>query len=65
LRPELADLSDLNVLFDVPDEERYRRIVERDGAAYLDDWRRRWQAAEDYYFDVVRPPAAFDLIVRT
>jgi hypothetical protein len=26
------DLTDVMVLVDVPDEERYRRLVERDGA---------------------------------
>jgi uridine kinase len=62
-RPELADLIDLSVLVDVPPAERYRRLVERDGQAYTDAWLDRWKAAEDHYFNAVRPPSSFDLVV--
>jgi uridine kinase len=64
-RPELADLIDLSVLVDVPAAERHRRLAERDDQAYTATWQQRWSSAEDYYFSAVRPPASFDLVVRT
>jgi uridine kinase len=63
IRPELADLIDLSVLVDVPADERRRRLVERDGSAYTDAWQQRWSAAEELYFNVVRPPSSFDVVV--
>jgi uridine kinase len=62
-RPELSDLVDLSVLVEVSPHERHRRLVERDGSAYTGGWQERWNAAEEYYFTAVRPPASFDLVV--
>lgn len=62
-RPELADLIDLSVLVDVSPAERRRRLVERDGKAYMDGWQARWGVAEDYYLRSVRRPSSFDLVV--
>jgi uridine kinase len=63
-RPEISDLIDLAVLVDVPTSERHRRIAAREeDKAFLAAWRARWDAAEDYYFTHVRPPASFDLVV--
>jgi uridine kinase len=62
-RPELADVIDLSVFVDVPPAERHRRLVERDGGAYTEAWEKRWKAAEDHYFSLVRPPSSFDLVV--
>lgn len=64
-RPELADLIDLSVLVDVPIEVRHQRLTAREEKAFLEAWHSRWDAAEEYYFTEVRPPASFDLIVRT
>lgn len=60
-RPELADLVDLAVPVETPAEERRRRMVARGHGS--DEWWPRWGAAEEYYFDAVRPRDSFDLIV--
>jgi len=63
-RPEVSDLIDLAVLVDVPTSERRLRIaVREEDMAFLAAWHARWDAAEDYYFTHVRPPASFDLVV--
>lgn len=62
-RPELADLVDLRVLLAVPEAQRRRQLLEREGDDYRDDWERRWSEAEDHYFAAVVPPPAFDLVL--
>ena len=62
-RPELADLLDLRVLLDVPDERRRRQLLGREGDEYRADWEARWSAAEDHYFGAVVPASSFDLVV--
>ena len=62
-RPELADLIDLSILVEVPVEERHRRLAAREEADFLEAWHARWDGAERHYFEHVRPPAAFDLVV--
>jgi uridine kinase len=62
-RPELADLIDLAVLVDVPVPERHRRLATREEQSFRDAWHERWDAAEDHYFNHVRPPSSFDLVV--
>ena len=59
-RPELAAFVDLAVLVDTPRSLRAQRLAERgdDGG-----WNARWDAAEQVYFTVVRPPDSFDLVV--
>jgi para-aminobenzoate synthetase len=58
--PELSDLVDRSVFVDTPAPERLRRLrrLIRPG-----DWDADWLAAEQAYFDRVRPPASFDLVV--
>jgi uridine kinase len=63
-RPELLDLIDLTVLMDVPIAERHRRLAAREPADFLASWHARWDESEAYYFAQVRPPSAFDLVVR-
>jgi uridine kinase len=63
-RPELADLLDLRVLFDAPAELRRERLIHRENADYRTDWNARWDEAEQWYFGVVMPPQAFDLVIR-
>ena len=62
-RPELSDLIDLAVLVEVPATLRRARLIKREGAAAMDDWYRRWDEAEVYYFNEVRPSSWFDLVV--
>lgn len=60
-RPELADLVDVRVLVEAPDDVRRARLVEREGEAYTTDWQARWTAAEDHYFKTVLTPDTVDL----
>jgi uridine kinase len=59
-RPELADLVDLSMLVGCPDRVRRRRLIEREGDAFMQRWHTLWDAAEDHYFAEVRPPESFD-----
>jgi uridine kinase len=58
--PELRDLVDRSVFVDTPEPERLRRLR---GRVKPDEWDDQWLLAERAYFDVVRPPSSFDLIV--
>jgi uridine kinase len=62
--PELADLVDLAVLVDVPVEERHVRLEAREDKGFLEEWHRRWDPVESYYFTQVRPRSSFDLVVK-
>ena len=62
--PPLSDLVDLSVLVDVSMRERHRRTAKRDEPEFLRYWHAIWDDVEAYYFDQVRPPQSFDLIVR-
>jgi uridine kinase len=63
-RPGLQDIIDLSVLVEVPeDESRRKRLLDREGEAYMTDWHGRWDVAEDYYFSNVRPRESFDMII--
>ena len=62
-RPELADLTDLRVLYDAPAEMRRERLVLREGEDYRVEWNARWDEAEKWYFGVVMPREAFDLVI--
>ncbi|MFP3883545.1 MAG: uridine kinase [Actinomycetota bacterium] len=59
-RPELMDLISLTVLVEVDPEIRMERQAERDDEAI---WVQRWDEAERYYFDNIRPAATFDIRV--
>jgi uridine kinase len=62
-RPELADLISLSVLVEVSAGVREARLRAREEAAFLREWHERWDAAEAYYFEKVRPRSSFDLVV--
>ncbi len=65
-RPELDDLVDLKVLVNVANRDRVQRIDGRPRTVSRHDpqgWDARWDAAEHIYFDTIRPPSSFDLIV--
>ncbi|WP_428269463.1 uridine kinase family protein [Haliangium sp.] len=63
-RPQLADLVDLAVLIELPDPLRLAQLHRREGEHIQPEWERRWASAEEWYFDMVMPPAAFDLVLR-
>jgi len=63
-RPELADLIDVTILVDAPLETRHTRLAAREEAKFLEAWHTRWDEAELHYFTTIRPPSAFDLVVR-
>jgi uridine kinase len=58
--PELSDLVDRSVFVNTPPGERLRRLRTRVAPGEWDD---EWLAAERAYFDVIRPPGSFDLII--
>jgi uridine kinase len=65
-RPEFDDLLDLTVLVEVAADEREKRRGARPRTVSRDDprgWDARWDAAEDVYFDTIRPRNTFDLVV--
>ncbi len=58
-RPELDQLVDLTVLVTADAATRRRRQQERADAS--NEWLGRWDEAEQWYFQNIRPPASFDL----
>lgn len=63
-RPELEDIIDLKVLVEVLDDNhRRKRLVNREGDAYMLDWHKRWDSAEDYYFSYLRKRDSFNAII--
>ena len=63
-RPELADIIDLSILVEAPEEIRRKRLRAREGDAFMERWHKIWDPAEDYYFSQVRPASSFDLVVK-
>lgn len=59
-RFELRDLVDLAILLRVPEKERLRRLLIREGQ--ISEWEAAWHRAEDWYFSKVAPPDYFDLV---
>ena len=59
--PELRDQIDFSVLLRVPQDERERRLLAREGG--LTEWERQWHRAEDWYFANLARPEVFDLVV--
>jgi len=62
--PELSEYIDVTVLVKAPKEERLDRLKERDGVEFSENWHRRWEAVEDYYFDEIRTENDFDYVIR-
>jgi uridine kinase len=60
----LADLIDLTILIDVQTEERHKRLLLRDDSAFLEQWHKRWDAVEAYYFEHLRPKTSFDWVIE-
>ncbi len=62
--PPLRDLIDLAVLVDAHNEARHLRTVARgDDAEFLGRWHQIWDEVEAYYFEHLRPPESFDLVI--
>lgn len=62
-RPELRDLIDLTVLVVLDDAERRRRLLAREGDAFMTAWHRLWDPAEQLYFTEICPPQRFDVVL--
>lgn len=60
-RPELRDLIDLTVLLEVPNEDRHKRLLAREGE--ISAWERQWHRAEDWYFATSAPRECFDVVL--
>jgi uridine kinase len=58
--PALADLVHRAVFVDTPQPERLGRVRAR---VQPEEWDDDWLAAEQAYFDLIRPRSSFDLIV--
>jgi len=58
--PELSDLVDRSVFVETPEPERLRRLRRR---VTPEEWDADWLIAEQAYFNLVRPPSSFDLVV--
>ncbi len=63
-RPELSDLVDLAILVESDDQIRRKRLVIREGQAFMDRWHKLWDSAEDHYFTYICPQSSFDIVVR-
>ncbi|HEY5821327.1 MAG TPA: NTP transferase domain-containing protein [Propionibacteriaceae bacterium] len=61
-RPQFADLVDLGVYVDIDPAVREARLADRGDP---EGWPQFWDRGERFYFDRVRPPAGFDLVVAT
>ena len=58
--PQLGDLIDRSVFVETAQAERFRRLRAR---VSPDEWDDGWLAAEQAYFDTLRPPGSFSLVV--
>ncbi len=63
-RPELADLIDCAILVVAPASQRRPRLAAREAPRVLEAWHARWDAAEEYYYTIIRPPSTFDIVLR-
>ena len=63
--PQMADLVELSILVEVPNEQRLTRLAMREEAGFLERWHARWDAVEEFYFLSVRPRESFDVVVTT
>ncbi len=59
--PDFRALSDFSVLLRASPNECERRLLVREGS--LSEWERQWHRAEDWYFDNLAPPEAFDVVI--
>jgi len=62
-RPELADLIDISILVQLPDDIRRDRLKKRENEPFLARWHAVWDEAEEFYFTNIRPPSLFDMVL--
>jgi uridine kinase len=60
-RPELADLIDIAIMVRADEGVRESRLLARQ--EHTGPWEKQWHAAEDYYFEFVRPLTSFNMLV--
>ena len=59
--PDLRQWIDFSILLRVPQAERERRLLAREGE--ITAWERQWHRAEDWYFEHLARPECFDLVL--
>ena len=60
-RPELADLIDIAIMVRADEGVRESRLLARQ--EHTGPWEKQWHAAEDYYFEFIRPLTSFNMLV--
>jgi uridine kinase len=60
-RPELADLIDIAIMVRADEGVRESRLLARQ--EHTGPWEKQWHAAEDYYFEFVRPLTSFNMLI--
>lgn len=60
--PELKNLVNYRILLSIPEEERMRRLVLREGQ--FSEWERQWHRAEDWYFSNLATIKRFDAVIE-
>jgi len=61
---KLSDLIDISVLLEFADEQRRKRLIEREGNKFMENWHSKWDEVEDYYFKEVMPKSKFDFVIE-
>ncbi len=64
LHPRFGDYADLRVFSDIGREEREKRILRRNGAEGLENFRSIWIPLEENYLSFCRVPEKCDLILQ-
>lgn len=62
--PPVIDFIDINILINVPIEERHKRLGNRESSAFLKEWHQQWDSVEDYYFNEIRPKEFYNLVIE-
>ncbi len=62
--PAIIDFIDITILIDVPIDERHKRLNDRESLTFLNEWHKRWDSVEDYYFNELRPNKFFDFVIK-
>ena len=65
LHPTLAPLYDIKVFLDIGKQEQMRRIVERNGEKWAEDFRDKWIPLEELYFEAFNVHEICDYVWRT
>ena len=61
--PPLANLIDLAILVDVPDQIRHARLAAREDQDFLIRWHSLWDPVEDLYFNHIRTKESYDIVI--